>query len=78
MNKHDYLSCIVASCSADIIALNEAGLKNDARDADILVGASDCNVYRLDNVSYRLLLSGTNWRRLVFLLNATLNKFGYH
>lgn len=74
LNKDDYLSCIVASCSADVIALTEPWLKNDVSDVGTLVGALDYSVYCLHNAAYRLLLFGRNIR----LLNVTLNTFRFH
>lgn len=56
LNKDDHLSCIVASCSANIIVQIETWPKNGAWDADAYIGALDYNVYCLRNVPWGLLL----------------------
>lgn len=52
LNKDDDMNCSFASSPADIIALSDTWLKNYVSDAYIFPGASDYNIYRLDNVPY--------------------------
>lgn len=75
---YDELRCVVASSSANMIALTETWLKNDINDADIYVGASDYYLYVLDSGSCRFLLFMKNLCQFAFFLNVALEKIECH